>query len=244
MRVAVVVVLVCLCACASEKLALAPPPGVDLSGRWKLNDAESDDPQRLVLSQMAGPPPPSAGSPDDGGQGGRGGGRGGRGGSGGGARGGGFPAGGPRGPSLPVVGALSEGLRWPGNDVQIKQVAGMVAITSVGIAQVYQPVAAAKHARAIPARQRGEGPPPVCGWDDRTLVIRSGAPDDDHPPFEQRYSVSADGQRLVEVIGFKGGRAGGFTVSRVWDRAGAAAEASSPQGSANSTAAATGGHVQ
>jgi len=245
MRVALVVVLACLSGCASEKLALAPPPGVDLTGRWKLNEAESDDPRRLVLSQMEGPPPRGAGSPDDGGRGGGGGGgsRGGRGGSGG-ARGGGFPADGPRGPSLPVVGALSEGLRWPGRDVDIKQVAGVVAITSAGIAEVYQPVAATKHARGIPARQRGEGPPPVCGWDDRTLVIRSGAPDDDHPPFEQRYSVSADGQRLVEVIGFKGGRAGGFTISRVWDRASAGTEASAPQGSANSAAAATGGHVQ
>jgi hypothetical protein len=49
--------------------------------------------------------------------------------------------------------------------------------------------------------------------------VRSADPDDDMPPYEQRYSVSPDGQRLVEVVGFKGGRSSGFTMSRVWDRA-------------------------
>nr|MDP8985315.1 hypothetical protein [Pseudomonadota bacterium] len=242
MRVfSLVVVLACLCGCASDKLALAPPPGVDLSGHWELNEADSDDPQRLVLSQMAGPRTPEAGSPDEGGQG-RGGGRDGRGGGGGprggggpgGGMGGGFPAAGPPGPSLPALGALSEGLRWPGSDVEIKQVAGVIAMSSAGIAEVYQPVAATTRrfhreqpgegpfqGRDMPARDRG-GPPPVCGWDDKTLVIQSGAADDDHPPFVERYSLSPDGQRLIEVLGFKGGRAAGFTMSRVWDRAGAA----------------------
>jgi hypothetical protein len=216
-----------LSSCASQKLALAPPPGVDLSGRWKLNEADSDDPQRLVLSQIAGPSSGAAGaSGGRGGQGGRGGGRGGR--------GGGPSAGGGAGaPSVPAVGALSEGLRWPGKELEIKQVAGVVAITSAGVAQVYQPVADSKphHHRKKPpdddgqprgrdmrARTQGDGPAPVCGWDDKTLVVQSGDPDDDHPPFEERYSVSEDGQRLVEVVGFKGGRSGGFTMSRVWDR--------------------------
>jgi hypothetical protein len=215
-----------LSACASEKLALAPPPGVDFSGRWKLNEADSDDPQRLVLSQMAGPTSGAAGSPNgQGGQGGRGGGRSGR--------GGGLGARGAGAPSIPAVGALSEGLRWPGKELEIKQVAGVVAITSAGLAQVYQPVADMKprHHRKKPtdddgplrgrdmrARTQGDGPPPVCGWDDKTLVVQSGDPDDDHPPFEERYSVSEDGQRLIEVVGFKGGRSGGFTMSRVWDR--------------------------
>jgi hypothetical protein len=133
---------------------------------------------------------------------------------------------------MPAVGTLSEGLRWPGKDLEIKQVAGVVAITSAGIAEVYQPVAGTKrrlhrnpHAddgppqgRDMRARDRGDGPPPLCGWDDKTLVVQSGDPDDDHPPFEQRYSVSDDGQRLIEVVGFKGGRSAGFTISRVWDR--------------------------
>jgi len=127
---------------------------------------------------------------------------------------------------------LSEGLRWPGKNLEIKQVAGVVAITSAGIAEVYQPAAGAKRrlhrkppaddgppqGHDMRARDRGDGPPPISGWDDKTLVVQSGNPDDDHPPFEQRYSVSDDGQRLIEVVGFKGGRSGGFTISRVWDR--------------------------
>jgi hypothetical protein len=228
MRVALVVALMMLSSCASEKLALAPPPGVDFSGQWKLNEADSDDPQRLVLSQLDGAANGSAGTPGSrGGQGGRGGGRGGRGG------GGGPSAGGAGAPSVPAVGALTEGLRWPGKELEIKQVAGVVAITSAGVAQVYQPVADMKphHHRKKPAdddgqprgrdmraRTQGDGPPPLCGWDDKTLVVQSGDPDDDHPPFEERYSVSEDGQRLIEVVGFKGGRSGGFTMSRVWDR--------------------------
>jgi len=30
--------------------------------------------------------------------------------------------------------------------------------------------------------------------------------------------VSDDGQRLIEVVSYKGGRSSGFTASRVWDR--------------------------
>jgi hypothetical protein len=48
--------------------------------------------------------------------------------------------------------------------------------------------------------------------------VRGGDPDDDHPPFEEHYSLSEDGQRLVEVVDFTGGRSSGFTMSRVWDR--------------------------
>jgi hypothetical protein len=126
---------------------------------------------------------------------------------------------------MPAVGALSEGLRWPGKELEIKQVAGVVAITSAGDSRIYQPTSEVKrrlHRKppdgAPEARDMREGPPPACGWDDRTLVVQSGDPDDDHPPFEQRYSVSDDAQRLIEVVGFKGGRSGGFTISRVWDR--------------------------
>jgi hypothetical protein len=226
MRVVWVVALLLVSACASEKLALAPPPGVDFNGQWKLNEADSDDPQRVALSQSAGAATAPSGS--SGGQGGRGGGRGGRGGA------GGFGGGGPGGPAMPGIGALSDGLRWPGKELDIKQVAGVVTITSVGARQVYQPVAdnrstphrkpsprdddGASHGRELRARDRGEGPPPVCGWDDKTLVVEAENPDDDHPPFEERYSLSDDGQRLVEVVAFKGGRSRGFTVSRVWER--------------------------
>src|SRR5260370_4027035 len=83
MRLVVVVAVVCLAACASEKLAPAPPAGVDFSGRWKLNEADSDDPQRLINTPVTGPS--SSTGPGGGGSGGRGGGRqgGGRGGAGG-----------------------------------------------------------------------------------------------------------------------------------------------------------------
>src|ERR1700731_1892239 len=137
MRLVVVVAVVCLAGCASEKLALAPPPGVDFSGRWKLNEADSDDAQRLVQSQMAGPGQGAPGS-----SGGRGGGRAG-GGSGPGGPGGGFggAGGGAGAVPLPAVGALHWGLKWPGKELEPKQLAGLVAITSAGESRVYQPVA-------------------------------------------------------------------------------------------------------
>lgn len=214
MRGVGVVVLLLLGACASEKLALTPPPGRDFSGSWQLNEADSDDPLHLVQSQHEGPAPGTSGSPDgQGGRGGRGGGRGSRGGD-------GYGAGGPGAPSMPAVDALSEGLRWPGKQLTIKQVAGVIAITSAGVSQVYQPVSDTK-AHPHRSRDRGDAPPPFCGWDDKTLVVQSRDPDDDHPPFEKRYSVSDDGQRLIEVVSFRGGRSRGFTISRVWDREGA-----------------------
>jgi hypothetical protein len=49
-------------------------------------------------------------------------------------------------------------------------------------------------------------------------VVRSGEPEEDHPPYEQRFSLSSDRQQLVEVILFKGGRSDGFSASRVWNR--------------------------
>src|ERR1700716_3553977 len=85
-----------LAACASEQLALAPPPGVDFSGTWKLNQADSDDPQRLLPNQTepgrakassggsTGGGPSGGGGPPGGGRGGKRGGRSQRGGGGGG----------------------------------------------------------------------------------------------------------------------------------------------------------------
>ncbi len=223
MRIAVFLTLGLLCACASEKLALVPPAGVDFSGRWRLNDAESDDPMRLVTSQID----PSRVGTGQGGQGGQGRGR-----RGGGPGGG---MGGVGGPVMPGVDTLGDGLRWPGKDIEIKQVAGAVALSSGGVNQLYQPRSVdakpRRHKarddgqggrdmrdRDMPARDRGEGPPAVCGWENRTLVVQGGEADDERAPYEQRYSVSEDGQRLVEVISFKGGRSGGFTMSRTWDR--------------------------
>jgi hypothetical protein len=237
MRVVVVVAVLCLAACASEKLAQAPPAGIDFSGRWKLNEADSDDPQRLINTPVTGPSSPGGpGGGGSGGGGGRGGGRqgGGRGGAGG---MGGMGAGGPGGPAMPPVSALNEGLRWPGKQLEIKQVAGVVAFTSDGIDRVCQPMDGGKAHRqhadaadhrdgAAPGASPGRGtraqgrdpPPPHCGWAEKTLIVQGGDPDDEHPPFEEHYSLSDDGQRLVEVVGFKGGRSSGFTMSRVWDR--------------------------
>jgi hypothetical protein len=222
MRLVVILAVVCLAGCASDKLAEAPPAGVDFSGRWKLNEADSDNPQRLLQAQLNAPAAGQRAQPDDG----SGGGRGGR----GGGRGGGN-SGGPGGPAMPSVGALGEGLRWPGKQLEIKQVAAVVAFTSDGINRICQPTDAAKFrqhkhrpaedgaavGRAAPLHSR-EAPPPLCGWTEKTLIVQRGDPDDDHPPFEERYSLSEDGQRLIEVVGFKGGRSSGFTMSRVWDR--------------------------
>jgi hypothetical protein len=234
MRLVVVLAVVCLTACAVEKLAQTPPAGVDFTGHWKLSEADSDDPQRLIQGQLNNP---AAGQNTS--SGGRGGG-GGRGRQGAG-RGGGVGAnpGGPGGPVMPSAGVLGEGLRWPGKQLDIKQVAGVVAFTSDGSSRVCQPADAGKshghHAgsadehRPEPggrdgssgrdARSRGrDAPPPRCGWAEKTLIVQGGDPDDDHPPFEEHYSLSDDGQRLVEVVSFKGGRSSGFTMSRVWDR--------------------------
>jgi hypothetical protein len=216
MRLVVVLAVMCLAACASETLGQAPPVGVDFSGRWKLNIADSDDPQRLIQAQFSTAHADQNGSPS-GGSGGRGGRQaGGRVGPGG--------PGGPGGPVMPPVSALHEGLRWPGRQLEIKQVAGVVAFTSEGINRVCQPTDAGtlrKHRAAEADHGASHGrdtPPPRCGWTEKTLVVQGGDPDDDHPPFEEHYSLSEDGQRLVEVVNFKGGRSSGFTMSRVWDR--------------------------
>jgi len=227
MRVAVVVALILLSACVSDQLALAPPAGVNLAGHWRLNVADSDDPLHLSQSPSVDPSKVTAGtqSPQGGGQGGGRGGRGARGGAGFGG------PGMPQGPMTPALSALSEALRWPGNEVEIKQIAGVVTLTSAGVTEVYEPTAGEhKHPHHKPADDdesggrdrdmpaRGGGRPPMCGWDDKTLVVQSSEPDEDRPPFEKRYSISDDGQRLVEIVSFQGGRSAGFTTSREWDR--------------------------
>jgi hypothetical protein len=198
---------------------------VDFSGRWKLNEADSDDPQRLIQAQINGP------AKDQSTSGGSGGGSGGgrqRGGA------GGMVPVGPGGPVMPPVSAMSEGLRWPGKQLDIKQVAGVVAFTSDGTNRVCQPMDAGKvHRHHSDSAGRDDGfsgrdtraqgrdpPPPRCGWAEKTLIVQGGDPDDDRPPFEEHYSLSEDGQRLIEIVGFRGGRSSGFTMSRVWDRSG------------------------
>jgi hypothetical protein len=228
MRLVVILAVVLLSACASDKLAQAPPVGVDFSGVWKLNEADSDDTQRLLQAQFDASTN-TQNSTSSGGSGGGSGGRGGRQGGGRGGAGGAANMGGPVGPLMPPVGALDEGLRWPGKHLEVKQVAGVVAFTSGGINRVCEPSEGGKHhrhhpsdrddssGRDTPARGR-DAPPPHCGWSEKTLIVQGGDPDDDRPPFEERYSLSDDRRRLVEVVAFKGGRSSGFTLSRVWDR--------------------------
>jgi hypothetical protein len=217
MRVAALATILLLAACATDSTSLTPPPGVDFSGRWKLNAADSDDPMHLL--QIA------SGRGDDGtgSAGTSGGGRGGR----GGGPGTGYPGMAP--PQTPSVGALGAGLRWPGKLLDVQQVGGVVTFSSNGKNRVCQPSSGDKKPRHhppdrsssdrdAPLRSEREEAPPHCTWLDKTLVVRS-EPDEDHLPYEERYSISEDRQRLIEIVGFRGGgRSSGFTMSRVWDR--------------------------
>jgi hypothetical protein len=214
MRVAVLAAFIVLSACASSGLSLAPPAGVDLSGHWKLNEAESDNPMHL-LQAANNQAIANAGNSGSSGGGGRGGGRG------GGQQATGYPR--LQQPATPSIGALTEGFHFPGKIVDIKQVSGVVTFTSEGKNRVCQPSNANKHARHggadrdVPMAAREVGPP-MCGWSDKTLIVRSREPDEERPPFEEHYSLSEDGVRLVEEISFSGGRSNGFVMSRVWER--------------------------
>jgi hypothetical protein len=212
MRFVLFLAMLSLAACANEKLNQAPPAGVDFSGRWSLNAADSDDPQHLVQAQSDTPSPAAqSGAPQGGSRGRRGGGAGDM-----------NNVGAPSGGLMPPVSALGDGLRWPGKQLEIKQVAGVVAFSSDGYNRVCEPQMGRLHRHHAGDRGGGSGrdaPPPRCGWLDKTLIVQGGDPDDDHAPFEEQYSLSEDGRRLVEVVSFKGGRSSGFTMSRVWDRA-------------------------
>lgn len=214
MRVALLAAVVFISACASDGLSLAPPPGVDFSGHWKLNVADSDDPMHLLQIANA----QAAAAADNAANSGRGG-RGGRGG-----QGTGYPGLIP--PATPSVSALAEASRFPGKQLDIKQVGGVLTFTSSGQTRVCQPGDAKKtprhHSNAsdrdAPLPAARDTPPPKCGWLEKTLIVRSTEQDEDRPPFEEHYSISEDGQRLVEEVNFRGGRSNGFTMSRVWDR--------------------------
>jgi hypothetical protein len=211
MRIAMLAAACILAACASSGLTPAPPSGVDLSGRWTLDEADSDDAQRLLQSQLKAATQNASGSgqtPNRRGAGGTG------------------PT--ALGPVMPPLLVLDEGLRWPGKDVSIKQSGAVVTFSSGGSVRDCQlkPAKAPTHPGTA-TRGRGDAPPPRCGWDQGTLVVQSGEPEEDHPPYEQRFSLSPGGQQLVEVILFRGGRSDGFSASRVWNRAPAAPAMSS-----------------
>ena len=210
MRVAVLAAILSLTACATDSTHLSPAPGVDFSGHWKLNAADSDDPMHLlqVASGQA------HGSIDN--AGGAGGGR-------GGAPGTGIPR--VFAPQTPSMGALGAGLRWPGKLLDVQQVGGVVTFSSNGRNRVCQPSAPQKKPkhysssdRDAPLRSGRDELPPICSWSDKTLVVRSRESDEDQLPYEERYSISEDRQRLIEVVGFSGGQSNGFTMSRVWDK--------------------------
>jgi hypothetical protein len=203
MRIVMLAGACILAACASSGLAPAPPPGVDLTGHWALDEADSDDAQRLLQSQLTAATQNATGSGQAAGR-----------------RGAVGPT--AMGPVMPPVMVLDEGLRWPGKNLSIKQSGTAVTFSSGGSARDCQLKAAKAPAHSGSAtRGRGDAPPPRCGWDQGTLVVQSGEPEEDHPPFEQRFSLSPDRQQLVEVILFKGGRSDGFSASRVWNRAAA-----------------------
>lgn len=214
MRIAMLAGACVLAACASNGLTPAPPSGVDLSGHWRLDEADSDDAQRLQQSQLKAATQSASGGGQTSNR-----------------RGGGAaPA--ALGPVMPPLLVLDEGLRWPGKDVSIKQAGPVVTFSSGGSVRDCQ----LKTAKAPPhpgaaSRGRGDAPPPRCGWDQGTLVVESGEPEEDHPPYEQRFSLSSDRQQLVEVVLFRGGRSDGFSASRVWNRVPAtpAMSSSTPQ---------------
>src|SRR3984957_12304566 len=172
MRVAVLAAVVFISACASDGLRSAPPPGVDFSGHWKLNVADSDDPMHLLQIANA----QAAGAADGTGNSGRGG-RGGRGG-----QGGGYPAVIP--PATPSVSVLSDASRFPGKLLDIKQVGGVLTFTSSGQTRVCQPGGKKSPRRHSDANDRDaplpaarDAPPPRCGWFEKTLIVRSTEPD-------------------------------------------------------------------
>ncbi|NNM61047.1 MAG: hypothetical protein HKM03_02670 [Steroidobacteraceae bacterium] len=53
MRAGLILAVLLLSGCAHERLAQSPPPGVNLSGHWRLDAAESDDPQGVVQAFAA-----------------------------------------------------------------------------------------------------------------------------------------------------------------------------------------------
>jgi hypothetical protein len=210
MRAALLLLIALSAGCATEReLALSPPPGVDLSGHWRLNVADSDDPLRLTQALASGY---GTGAQDPGQNGGQGGGqRGGR----------GSRSGAPlivqQPISIPAT-IVAELLRWPGAQVEIRQDGGIVTFNSDGDSRVYRPGTIAGNASGHAAKRdhRSTAPPP-CGWQGASLVVQV-KPEDNQPGFDAQYRASDDGRRLIQVITLQGGRLTGFAMSRVWDR--------------------------
>jgi hypothetical protein len=202
MRASLILMITLLAGCATDReLATAPPAGVDLSGHWRLNVADSDDPLRLTQALAAGAGPSSADQRSGGRQ------RSGRGGQ--------------STAQLPPLQPISipativaDMLRWPGTQVELRQVGGVVTFISDGDTRAYTPGTAA--GRAAKSNHRSSAPPP-CGWEGASLVVHFER-EDNQPGYDANYRLSDDGTRLLQIITMQGGRLTGFTMSRVWDR--------------------------
>jgi len=171
MRTTWIVACLIIAGCAHEPLAALPPAGVDLSGHWRLNTADSDDPQRLVQSIGDGEPA-----------------------------------------AMPFS-AIGDALQWPGNDLVIKQLGGVVAFTSEGESRVYEPATSSPRRTRGGAHRRSSR---TCGWSGRRLIVK--VTPDEGPALEARYQESADGRRLIQQITPAGDNSRSLTLIRVWDR--------------------------
>ena len=201
MRITLTLMFALIAGCAVQPvLDPVPPAGVDLSGHWRLNVADSDDPLRIPRSLAANTP----GSGQQRGRSSRNGGQ------------------GMQGAALPAVAIptalVADVLRWPGAEVEIHQEGGSASFTSDGDSRLYQPATAARSAAARNSRRgRRSAEPATCGWSGHSLVVHLDA-EEDQPGYEARYRLSDDGSRLLQVITLQGGRLTGFTLSRVWER--------------------------
>jgi hypothetical protein len=201
MRITLVLLTALIAGCATDPpLDTAPPRGVDLSGHWRLNVADSDDPLRIPQSLGGGAPGGAQRSGRN-------------------SRNRSENASGPV--ALPVqipTALVAELLRWPGSEIVVRQQGGVATFDSGGDSRVYEP-AAARNRSADRAARRGRrsATPATCGWSGASLVVRIVAADD-QPGYEARYRLSDDGDRLLQVITMQDGRLSGFTLSRVWDR--------------------------
>ncbi|HUX74321.1 MAG TPA: hypothetical protein VMV25_10575 [Steroidobacteraceae bacterium] len=206
MRAAWILTSLIIAGCAHQPLAAVPPAGVDLSGHWRLNSADSDDPQRLVQSIGGGAGADAADQDNGGGAGDSGEGDDRR------------PVAQRRGPAngeraTMSFGAIGDALQWPGNDLVIKQLGGVVAFTSEGESHVYQPASSSPRRTRGADHRRSGG---TCGWSGKRLIVN--VTPDEGPALEERYQESADGRRLIQQITPAGGNSRGLMLIRVWDR--------------------------
>lgn len=193
----VLLLIVAVQGCA-DRLALRAPTGVDLSGTWHLNKADSDDPINVMQSQMAalgaGAPgfPPGGGPP-----GGR-------------PPPGGFAGGAPVGPRIDPA-ALQRALNWPRETLVIRQQDASIEFDSDGQQRLLRP--ASRPCVSVPT-PRGVVAA-SCGWSQRSLVIKAESRRRSAPI--EKYALSEDGRRLIQTLLLKGGPGGELKLTRSFD---------------------------